>query len=129
MGSPSRSFREHFLHPWRPALLEGAEARGEAENTACGDWVCFQLRLAGGRIEAASVQVRGCSATIACASLTGESLAGLALADARALDVSALATAAGATRKDLSHAPSVVERSLHAALAGAGLDCQASMDA
>ncbi len=128
MSARSRSFREHFLSPWRPGPLPDAQARGEAENLSCGDWVRFHLRLAAGRVEAASVQVRGCSATIACASLAAESLEGLAIERARAIDVSGLATAAGATPKDLAHAPSVVQRALHAALAGAGLDCQASTD-
>lgn len=128
MSGPSRSFREHFLMPRRGGLLEAAQGSGEAENTACGDWVRFQVRLVAGRIEAVSSQVRGCSATIACASLAAESLEGLTLDSARGLDLSVLAAAAGATRKDLAHAPSLVERALHAALAGAGLDCQASTD-
>lgn len=128
MSGQNRSFREHFLKPRRGGLLGAAQASGEAENTACGDWVRFQVRLVAGRIEAVSIQVRGCSATIACASLAAETLEGLALDSARGLDIRLLATAAGATRKDLAHAPSIVERALHAALAGAGLDCQASTD-
>lgn len=126
MSAPPRSFRAHFLEPRRTGRLEGAQGLGEAENQVCGDWVRFHLRLAGSRIEAASVQVRGCSATIACASLAAESLEGLELAAARGIDVARLAENAGATRKDLAHAPSVVSRALQAALAGAGFDCQAS---
>ena len=126
MNLPVRSFREHFLQPRRTGSIEGAQGVGEAENQACGDWVRIQVRCAGGSIQAVSVQVRGCSATIACASLAAEVLEGLAVERTGSLDLRRLAAAAGATRRDLAHAPSVVARAMQAALASAGLDCQAS---
>ena len=108
--------------------MPGADHSAEAENTACGDWVRFQLRLEGTRVETARIQVRGCSATIACASLVAEAVEGLEIEAARALRVLSLAQAAGAKPRDLSHAPALVERALEAALAGGSAGCQAELD-
>src|SRR5690348_460779 len=125
MPAPTRSFREHFEAPSRIGRLADAERSGAAENLVCGDWVRFHLHSDGVRILEASVQVRGCSATIACASMIAEALEGLELARARELDVAAMAKACGAKPRDLSHAPAVVARALETTLAAAGSDCQA----
>ena len=125
MTAERSRFSEHFRHPARIGPLSEANRAAEAENTACGDWVRFQLRLVGSRVESARIQVRGCSATIACASLVAEAVEGLELEAARGLRVQPLALAAGATPRDLSHAPALVERALEAALAGASAGCQA----
>ncbi|HUR26651.1 MAG TPA: iron-sulfur cluster assembly scaffold protein, partial [Planctomycetota bacterium] len=107
MPVPTRSFREHFETPGRIGRLPDAERSGAAENLVCGDWVRFHLHSDGVRILEASVQVRGCSATIACASMIAEALQGLELARARELDVAEMARACGAKPRDLSHAPTV----------------------
>lgn len=125
MPAPTRSFREHFEAPIGIGRLTAAERSGAAENLVCGDWVRFHVHSDGERILEASVQVRGCSATIACASMIAEALPGLALSSARELDVAAMAQACGAKPRDLAHAPSVVARALETTLAAAGSDCQA----
>jgi NifU-like protein involved in Fe-S cluster formation len=116
MAAGTRSFHEHFKEPGRIGRLPDAELTSEAENQVCGDWVRFHLQCEGGVIQAASVQVRGCSATIACASLAAEAVEGLDIGTARALDVARLAELAGARPRDLSHAPAVVARALSATL-------------
>lgn len=128
MPPPERPFREYFLRPSRIGRMESAQGAGEAANEVCGDWVRFHLRQDQGRIAAASIQVRGCSATIATASLAAEALEGLDLAAARGLDIADLARSRGATHRDLGHAPAVVTRAIAAALAGLASDCQASGD-
>jgi nitrogen fixation NifU-like protein len=117
MARAPRTFREHFLAPLGRGGLEAPSSQGEAENQVCGDWVRLQVRWDGERIGAVAMHVRGCSATIACASLVVEALEGLDLAGARALDVRALAESAGAGPRDLSHAPAVVSRALLETLA------------
>lgn len=120
MAAVRRSFREHFLAPSGRGEIDpsgGEESVGEAENQVCGDWVRFHLRLEAGRIADARMQVRGCSATIACASIAVEALAGLEPEAALLLDVHALAEAAGATPRQLSHAPWVVKRAIRETLA------------
>ncbi|HTF87291.1 MAG TPA: iron-sulfur cluster assembly scaffold protein [Planctomycetota bacterium] len=128
MAAPTRPFRDYFSSPVRVGALAGAQQTGEAENQVCGDWVRFHLRREGTRILEASVQIRGCSAVIACASLTAEALEGLEVEQARALDIASMATAAGARPRDLAHAPSVVARALESALASTGFDCQADTE-
>ena len=120
MSAQPQRFREHFLRPQRIGSLEAANRSGESENVACGDWVRLELLCAGIRVQEARVQVRGCSATISCASLVAEAVEGLEVGAALTLDVRALAAAAGASARDLSHAPAVVARALAAALEGAG---------
>jgi len=127
MSAERTRFSAHFRHPTRVGPLSEANRAAEAENIACGDWVRFQLCLVGSRVESVRIQVRGCSATIACASLVAEAVEGLELEAARALRVLALAQEAGARPRDLSHAPALVERALEAALAGASAGCQAEV--
>lgn len=128
MPAGSRPFHEHFQAPGRIGALRGAQRSAAAENLICGDWVRFHLRCEGERVLEASVQVRGCSAVIACASLAAEALQGLDLVQAHALDITAMARACGAKPRDLAHAPSVVARALESTLASTGSDCQASAE-
>lgn len=137
-------FHQHFVRPERILPPRGESAGGsegspaadaatpgsewladEAENRACGDWVRFRLQVSAGRLAKVGIQVRGCSATIACASLVAEAIEGSTLDQARALDVDALARDSGASARELSHAPAVVARALEATLARASEDCQA----
>ena len=128
MNARTRPFREHFLAPGRMGTIAGAQRSAAAENLVCGDWVQFHLRCDDSRVLEASVQVRGCSATIACASLVAEALQGLELVQARALDIAGMARACGAKPRDLAHAPSVVARALESTLACARRDCQAESE-
>lgn len=137
-------FHQHFVRPERilpPRSESGESVAGssgpeaaaeasewladEAENRACGDWVRFRLQVRAGRLAKVGIQVRGCSATIACASLVAEAIEGSTLEEARALDVDGLARESGANARELSHAPAVVARALEATLARASQDCQA----
>jgi NifU-like protein involved in Fe-S cluster formation len=106
-----------FRVPWRGAGAPVAEASGEAVNAVCGDWV--RLELDARRPEAVGMRlsVRGCSATIAVASLVARSADGQTLEHVRALDVAALVEQSGGLAPVQRHAVAVVERALAGALA------------
>lgn len=110
--------RTHFLEPRHAATLEGADARGSAENAACGDHLELGLWMAGERLGRAAFQARGCSSLIAAASLCCERLAGLARADFAAVDPEAWLVEAGGLPRRGAHAGAVVRRAWQAAVRG-----------
>jgi len=108
---------DHFRHPRGVGRIEGAAARGRAENPACGDVLEIEVACESGRVRDARFMAHGCSSVIAVASVVVESLAGLELAAARAFDVERAVEAAGGLPNNRRHAVFVVSRALDAALA------------
>jgi len=109
---------EHFRNPRGAGALPGANARGRADNPACGDVLVLELRVERELVLAAGFQARSCSAVIACASLLCERLRepGTSVASARSLDVDALVLAAGGLPRQRAHAARVCARALAEAL-------------
>lgn len=110
------ALEQHFRQPWRGAGPPAPRAGGEAENPSCGDWVQLELSAAAGATQV-RMAVRGCSATIAVASLVASRLDGQPPSVARRADVRALVDSAGGLSQVQQHATAVVERALAAALA------------
>jgi NifU-like protein involved in Fe-S cluster formation len=109
----------HFRQPRNAAPAAPGASLGRSENLACGDWLELALECTEGRVERATFQARGCSATIACASLVTSALAGLALDRAREFDVAAAVAQAGGLPPTARHAAELVARALGAALSAA----------
>lgn len=107
---------QHFRDPWRTPAAPASGAGGQAENAVCGDWVHLELHGAPQALEV-RLAVRGCSATIAVASLVARSAHASELCAARALDVRALVAVAGGLAPVQQHAAAVVERAWASALA------------
>lgn len=119
MGALSPSLSDHFDRPRNVGRVEGATARGVAENPACGDRVEIEVREHVGVIEQARFMAHGCSSVVAVASLAVERIEGSTLAAARSLDLGALVQGAGGLPDNRRHAVLVVERALANALGGA----------
>ncbi len=107
---------DHFRHPRNGGVLEGATARGRAENPGCGDEVELMLRLEDGRIAEVRFLARGCVPTIACASRLTELVRGMAAVDAAAIDAAAVAGSLGGLPVASGHAAHLVVQALRAAL-------------
>jgi len=120
MGALPPALQQHFQHPRGVGPAAPGDRLGRSENLACGDWLELALACSEGRVEGATFQARGCSATIACASLVGTALAGLSLEQAREFDVAAAVEHAGGLPPTARHAIEVVSRALGAALAPPG---------
>ena len=116
MSALPEPLMEHLRAPRNCGELPGASAVGRAANQACGDELLLALRVEEGRVAQARFQARGCSATLACASLATEALAGLDLAAAAALDLGRLVREAGGLPPTRRHAVELCARALHAAL-------------
>ena len=86
---------DHFQNPRNAGELAGADAKIEVSNPVCGDVLQLALRMDGERIAEARFLCRGCTTSIACASLLTEELRGRTLAEARSLTAQSLSQSLG----------------------------------
>jgi nitrogen fixation protein NifU and related proteins len=84
---------EHFKNPRNAGDLSGATAKVEVSNPVCGDVLQLAVRIENGRIAEARFLCRGCTTSIACASLLTEQLRGRTLVEARAISAQSLSQA------------------------------------
>ena len=92
----SDSVLDHFQNPRNAGELPGADARVEVSNPVCGDVLQLAVRIESDRIVEARFLCRGCTTSIACASLLTEQLRGRTLAEARSVTAESLSQALGA---------------------------------
>ena len=76
---------DHYRRPRNKGALEAHTHRIGLTNPSCGDELELTLALAGRRIAAIGIQVRGCAIAQASASLMSETVKGRTLAEARRL--------------------------------------------
>lgn len=115
----SPSLQDHFLRPRHAGAPPAESFSGSGENQVCGDRVVIGLALDRAGAARAYFQARGCSASIACASLVADALHGAPLDVARSLDVAALVERAGGLPPAKRHAVEVVTRALARAVEAA----------
>jgi nitrogen fixation protein NifU and related proteins len=86
---------DHFQHPRNAGELPGASAKIEVSNPVCGDVLQLAVRIDSERITDARFLCRGCTTSIACASLLTEQLRDRTLAEARSLSAESLSQSLG----------------------------------
>jgi nitrogen fixation NifU-like protein len=86
---------DHFQNPRNAGELPGADVRDEVSNPVCGDILHLAARVEDGRIAEARFLCRGCTTSIACASLLTEQLRGRTLAEALSLTAESLSRLLG----------------------------------
>jgi nitrogen fixation protein NifU and related proteins len=91
----SEAVLDHFRNPRNAGELPGATATIEVSNPVCGDILKLSARIAAGRIAEARFLCRGCTTSIACASVLTEHLSGRTLAEARSITAETLSEALG----------------------------------
>ncbi len=91
----SEAVLDHFRNPRNAGELPDATAVVEVSNPVCGDVLKLSARVADGRIAEARFLCRGCTTSIACASLLTEQLRGRSLAEARAITAESLSSSLG----------------------------------
>ena len=91
----SEAVLDHFRNPRNAGELPGATTTIEATNPVCGDILKLSARIADGRIREARFLCRGCTTSIACASVLTEHLSGRTLAEARSITAETLSEALG----------------------------------
>ncbi len=91
----SEALLDHFRNPRNAGELPGATITIEVSNPVCGDVLKLSARLDADCIAEARFLCRGCTTSIACASLLTEKIAGHTLAEARELTPESLSKALG----------------------------------
>jgi nitrogen fixation NifU-like protein len=91
----SEAVLDHFRNPRNAGELVGATATVEVSNPVCGDILKLAVRIADGRIAEARFLCRGCTTSIACASVLTEQLSNRTLAEARSVSAEALSQSLG----------------------------------
>ncbi len=86
---------DHFRNPRNAGELAAADASVEVSNPVCGDVLYLAVRIDGGRIAEARFLCRGCTTSIACASLLTEQLRQRTLDEARSLTAESLSQSLG----------------------------------
>ena len=86
---------DHFQHPRNAGELPGANINVEVGNPVCGDVLHLAAIITKNTIAEIRFLCRGCTASIACASLLTESLKGRELHELTNLTANSLATQLG----------------------------------
>jgi len=86
---------DHFRNPRNAGELPGATITVEVSNPVCGDILKLSACIERGSILEARFLCRGCTTSIACASLLTEKISGLSVAEARSLTPESLSQALG----------------------------------
>ena len=86
---------DHFQNPRNAGELSDATVRVEVSNPVCGDILQLAARVEDGRIADARFLCRGCTTSIACASLLTEQLRGRTLAETGSLTAQSLSRLLG----------------------------------
>ncbi len=82
MSGYSEKVLDHFQHPRNVGIIENANGIGEFGDPGCGDFLKVFLRVEEQSITNVKYQIRGCPASIACASAMSELAIGRNLDDA-----------------------------------------------
>src|SRR5260370_1455539 len=91
----SEAVLDHFRNPRNAGELPGATATVEVSNPVCGDILKLSVRIVDGRIAEARFLCRGCTTSIACASVLTERLTSHTLAEVRSITAESLSEALG----------------------------------
>ena len=86
---------DHFQNPRNTGELPSATSKVEVSNPVCGDVLQLAVRVEKDRIVEARFLCRGCTTSIACASLLTEQLRGRTLTEARSITAQSLSQSLG----------------------------------
>jgi nitrogen fixation protein NifU and related proteins len=91
----SEAVLDHFRNPRNAGELPDASVTVEVSNPVCGDILKLSARITDGRIAEARFLCRGCTTSIASASVLTEELRGRSLAEGRAITAESLSKVLG----------------------------------
>jgi nitrogen fixation NifU-like protein len=91
----SEAVLDHFRNPRNAGELSDATATFEVSNPVCGDVLKLAVRIADGRIAEVRFLCRGCTTSIACASVLTEQLRGRTPVEARSITAESLSKTLG----------------------------------
>jgi nitrogen fixation NifU-like protein len=116
----SEALLDHFRNPRNAGELAEATAKVEVSNPVCGDVLQLSAAFENGVVREARFLCRGCTASIACASLLTESMRGRELRELRKITPESLSEALGGLPEASFHAAQLARHALEALLQAAG---------
>ena len=105
----SEAVLDHFRNPRNVGELRDATCTIEVSNPVCGDILKLSARITDGRIAEARFLCRGCTTSIACASLLTELIRGRTLAEAGAITAESLSESLGGLPPATFHGAQLAE--------------------
>jgi NifU-like protein involved in Fe-S cluster formation len=108
---------DHFRNPRNAGTIHDADGIGSVENPASGAVVSLQLKIVDERIVRAVFQARGCTATIAAASVLTEMVAGLSVSAAEVVNRADVEAGLGGLPPTRKHAAALACDAVRAAVA------------
>ncbi len=108
----SKILLDHFQNPRNAGNLPNATAEIEASNPVCGDVLRLAAIVENGVVREVRFLCRGCTASIACASLLTERMKGRALRELQAIDAESLAEELGGLPPAMFHAAQLAHDAL-----------------
>lgn len=107
---------EHFQRPRNAGELAGATAVVEVSNPVCGDVLRLAVIVEGGVVREARFLCRGCTASIASASLLTEKMTGRGIIQLKEMNAAAIAAELGGLPPASYHAAQLAEDGVKAVL-------------
>jgi nitrogen fixation NifU-like protein len=107
---------EHFQRPRNAGELAGATALVEVTNPVCGDVLRLAVIVQGGVVREARFLCRGCTASIASASLLTEKMKGRAVGELKDMNATEIAAELGGLPPASFHAAQLAEDGVRAIL-------------
>jgi nitrogen fixation NifU-like protein len=108
---------DHFRNPRNAGKLANATAEVQVTNPVCADILELAVRVESGAIVEARFLCRGCTTSIACASMLTERLTGCTVAAARAITAETISEALGGLPPATFHGAQLATDALHLLLA------------
>jgi nitrogen fixation NifU-like protein len=105
---------DHFQNPRNAGEMQDASAQVEHSNPVCGDVLRLAVRVEGTCVQEARFLCRGCTASIACASLLTEKMKGRAFGDLRGITAESIAAELGGLPPASAHAAQLAAEALEA---------------
>lgn len=112
----SPTLLDHFQSPRNAGVLPNPTAKIEVSNPVCGDVLQLSVLLEHTRIAAVRFLCRGCTASIACASLLTELIQGRELYELNEITADSLSTALGTLPPASAHAAHLAHAALRTLL-------------
>jgi nitrogen fixation NifU-like protein len=112
----SATLLDHFQNPRNAGEMRDPTAQVELSNPVCGDILRLAVRMNAGIVQEARFLCRGCTASIACASLLTEKITGRTLNDLTKITSQSIATELGGLPPASAHAAQLAAEALEAIL-------------
>ena len=116
MASYSKKVLEHFFSPKNAGQIENPSGVGEIGDPNCGDFLRVYIKVEDEKVTDVKYQIRGCPASIACASAMTELVMGKDLEDVMMITDEDIVNELGGLPEFKIHCSALAASGLHKAI-------------